>query len=301
LLNMFQKNFNTGLLAATPSPYGEDISGYLSHVELLGREFSSETRVILQKIKDDRISFYQFRDIPVTEEVPPTATRYSSEIPKKAFQSEGVIGAVSIELGRLFNYRETSGFIMHDIYPAKGYEHSRSFVSSRKMLSFHTDGSAHPELIPDYVLLYCVRSDRKAANLVVDLNILLGHLSAEVVNILMRPLFRHLVSESPEHYTLQPVLFREGGLVTVRYDEDNTSGINDEAKLSQQLLDEVIRKVAARIPNYSNSLLVLNNQRCLHARTSFSPKFDGEDRWIKCTYVTRKNIKSGSIIGLSLQ
>jgi hypothetical protein len=126
-------------------------------------------------------------------------------------------------------------------------------------------------------------------------------LSAEVVNILMRPLFRHLVSESPEHYTLQPVLFREGGLVTVRYDEDNTSGINDEAKLSQQLLDEVIRKVAARIPNYSNSLLVLNNQRCLHARTSFSPKFDGEDRWIKCTYVTRKNIKSGSIIGLSLQ
>lgn len=297
---MFHENFNTGLLAETPSPYCADISDYLSHAEVLSREFSSETRAMLQRLKDGSISFCQFRDIPVTEHVPPTATRYSSEIPRKTFQSEGVIGAVSQALGRLFNYRETGDFIMHDIYPARGYEHSRSFVSSSRMLSFHSDGSAHPKLIPDYVLLYCVRSDRQAANLVVDLDNLLEHLPSEVVAILMRPLFRHLVSESPEHYTLQPILFRKAGLVTIRYDEDNTSGINDEARSAQRLLDELSRKIADRIPNFTNSLLVLNNQRCLHARTSFSPKFDGKDRWIKCTYVTRKAIESGSIIGLSL-
>lgn len=296
---MFHLNFNTGLLDETPSPYGADINGYLSHVELLSREFCSETRAILQKLKAGRINFCQFRSIPVTEDVPPTATWYGLEIRKKTFQSEGVIGAVSLELGRLFNYRETSSFIMHDIYPARGYEQSRSFVNSTKMLSFHSDGSAHPELVPDYVLLYCVRSDQNAVNLVVDLDNLVRNLSPEVVNILMRPLFRHLVSESPEHYIVQPILFREGDLITVRYDEDNTSGINDEAKLSQKLLDEAIRKVADRIPNYTNSLLVLNNQRCLHARTSFNPKFDGKDRWIKGAYVTRKNIESGSIIGLS--
>jgi len=299
---VFRRNFDTGLLVDAPTPYGAGLGGYLSHAQLLNQEFSNATRSVLQQLRENRIRYYQFRDIPVTEEIPPTATEYSAEIPGKTFQSEGVIGAVSLELGRLFNYRETGGAIMHDIYPARGYENSKSFVNSTRMLSFHSDGSAHPELSPDYILLYCIRGDQNAANLVVDLDTLIEHLPAEAVNILMRPLFRHLVSESPQYFALKPVLFREGKCFTIRYDEDNTSGINDEAMLSQQSLNEMLRKVAVRIPNYTNSLLVLNNNRCLHARTSFSPKFDGADRWVKCAYVTtRKNIENGSILSLSLK
>lgn len=297
---MFNRHFSTRLLAETPSPYCADLSDYLSHVQLLNQEFSRETRNILQQLKEDRIKYYQFRNIPVTEEIPPTATKYISKISKKTFQSEGVIGAVSLELGRLFNYKETSEFLMYDIYPTREYENSRSFVSSKRMLAFHSDGSAHPELCPDYVLLYCIRSDQNAVNLVVDLDTLVEHLPARIVDVLMQPLFKHLVSESPEYYELKPILYREGRSITVKYDEENTFGVNAEAVLSQKCINEVLREVAAVITNSSNSLLILNNKRCLHARSSFNPKYDGEDRWIKCAFVTAKDIKNGSIVSLSL-
>ena len=278
----------------------EDLSNYLSHIQSLNQQLSSETKTILQQLQDKTIKYYQFRDIPVTEEIPSTPTNYVSGIPKKSFQLEGVIGAVSLALGKLFNYRETSEFIFYDIYPTRGYEDSRSFVSSRKMLSFHSDGSAHPELSPDFVLLYCVRSDQNAVNLVVDLDTLVEHLPTRVVAVLTRPVYKHLVSQNPECYELKPILYREGEHITVKYDEDNTFGINSEAKLSQQYLNQKIREVAFEIENYSNSLIVINNKRCLHARTSFNPKFDGRDRWVKCAFVTSNDVESGSIVSLSL-
>jgi len=297
---VFNRNFNTNLLAATPSPYCTDISNYLLHIQLLNQGFSCETKNALQQLKDDRIKYYQFKDIPVSEEIPPTATNYISEIPKKTFQSEGVIGAVSLELGQLFNYRETSEFIFYDIYPTKGYEHSRSFVNSKKMLAFHSDGSAHPELCPDYVLLYCVRSDKKAVNLFVDLDALLEHLPDRIVDVLMQPLFKHMVSESPEYFEVKPILFKEGHHITIKYDEENTFGVNTEAISSQKCLNEMLQKIAVVITNSSRSLLILNNKRSLHARTSFNPKYDGNDRWIKCAFVTTNDIETGSIVSLSL-
>jgi len=289
------------LLADTPSPYRADFGKYLSHVQLLNQEFSLETRNILQQLKEEKIKYYQFRNIPVTEEIPPTATEYISRIPNKTFQSEGVIGAASLELVRLFNYRETSEHLMYDIYPTRVYENSRSFVNSKKMLSFHSDGSAHPKLSPDYVLLYCIRSDHNAVNLVVDLDTLIEHLPARTVRILMQPLFKHLVSESPKYFMLKPILYKEGLRITIKYDEDNTFGINREAKASQKSLNEMIREISVEIKNTPSSLLIMNNKRCLHARTSFSPKFDGKDRWIKCAFVTTKDIENGSIVSLSLQ
>jgi len=297
---MFVKNFSRSLLAKTPSPYSGDLSRFLLHAKLLNKQFSSETRHVLSQLHASQVKYYQFRGIPVTEAVPPTAANYTSRISKKTFQSEGVIGAVSLALGRLFGYEETSRFVMYDIYPAKGHENSRSFVNSKKMLAFHSDGSAHPKLSPDYVLLYCIRSDQNAVNLVVDLDTLVRQLSARVVYVLMQPVFKHLVSQSPECYDLKPVFFIEEGKIAVKYDQDNVIGLNEEAIDAQEALNHGIRKVAVKIPNYEKSLLILNNKRCLHARASFTPRFDGEDRWIQGAFVTKLDIHNGSILSLSL-
>jgi L-asparagine oxygenase len=297
---MFVTDFNIGLLAAVPSPYVDDLSAFLRHVQLLNQCFSAETMHALERLGSGRITHYQFRNIPVAESLPPTGTDYTARLPKQTFQSEGVIGAVSLELGKLFGYEETSPYVMYDIYPVKGYEESRSFVNSRRMLSFHSDGSAHPSLSPDYVLLYCIRSDPAAINLVADLDLLLPELPSAVVDVLMQPVFQHLVSQSPERYHLKPVLFVEGRELIVKYDEENVVGLNDAAISAQKILNDRLRKVAVEIANTANSLFIMNNKRCLHARTSFVPKFDGQDRWIKGAFVTKSEIRSGSILRLSL-
>ena len=297
---MFNTNFERGQLAETPSPHGEKLGDYLSHIRLLNQALSSETKNILQDLKERRIKHYQFRDIPVAEDVPPTPTEYIAGIPKATYQSEGIIGAVSLELGTLFNYRETSDSLMYDVYPVKAHENSRSFVNSRRMLSFHTDGSAHPLMSPTFVLLYCVRDDPEAANLFVDVDTLVSSLSPEVVDLLTQPLFNHLVRQFPQHYLLKPILYRVGENFSVKYDEDTTLGINPKAESARNLLNETLRKLAIEIENYPNSLLILNNSACIHARTSFTPRYDGRDRWIKCAFVTNQEITAGSIIGLQL-
>lgn len=298
---MFNTTFDHDLLAETPSPYVEKLNDYLSHIRLLNKALSDETKDILRLLKENRIKYYQFKGILVTEEIPPTATEYITRIPKSTYQSEGVIGAASLELGRLFNYRETSDSLMYDIYPVKEHENSKSFVNSRKMLSFHTDGSAHPQLSPDYVLLYCVRDDPNAANLIVDVGTLVDNLNSEIVDLLSRPLFNHLVRQSPEYYLLKPILYSDGRNFTIKYDEDNTFGINTKALFAQKCLNEMLRKLAVEIRNHSNSLLILNNRTCLHARTSFTPRYDGKDRWIKCAFVTSSEIRDGSIINLEFE
>lgn len=297
---MFINEFDTDLLATAPSPYTGDLKDFLRYSQVLNEYFSAETRQALEQLGTGRIKHYQYNDIPVTETIPPTETTYVSRIPKQTFQSEGIIGAVSLSLGSLFGYEETSQYVMYDIYPVKGYEQSRSFVNSRKTLGFHSDGSAHPTLSPDYVLLYCIRSDPAAMNLVADLDALLRELSTDVIDVLMQPVFDHLVSQSPEIYQRKPILFAEGGELVAKYDDENVIGVNDAAIAAQKALDNRIREIAVEITNTENSLLIINNKRCLHARTSFTPKFDGRDRWLKAAFVTRAHIKNGSILELSL-
>jgi L-asparagine oxygenase len=295
---VFVSNFDLALLAATPSPYSGDLTAFLGHARGLNQCFTSQTRHALGRLRAGEIVHCQFRCIPVTEIVPPTHADYVSRIPKQTFESEGVIGAVSLELGRLFGYEETSKYVMYDIYPVRGYETSRSFVNSKKMLAFHSDGSAHPSLSPDYLLLYCIRSDPDAVNLVADLDLLLRSLRAGVIDVLMRPLFKHLVSQFPERYELKPILFAEGGELAIKYDEENVSACTREAIAAQVMLNEQIHRIAVKLSNTENSMLIMNNKRCLHARASFSPKFDGTDRWIKGAFVTKSDMRSGTILPL---
>lgn len=297
---MFLQDFDAELLTKTPSPYAGDFAAFLRYSKLLSGYFSTATRDALARLGAGRLKYHQFTEIPVSEWIPPTETGYTARIPKPTFQSEGIIGAASLELGHLFGYEETGSCVMYDIYPVKGHEESRSFVNSRKMLSFHSDGSAHPALSPDYVLLYCIRSDPAAINLVADLDVLLAELPDKVVGILQQPLFQHLVSQSPECYQLKPVLFPEEMGLAVRYDEETVVAVNDAASHAQSVLADRLRKVAVEVANSANSLLIMNNKRCLHARTSFAPRFDGRDRWIKGAFVTTSNIRDGSILRLSL-
>lgn len=295
---MFVDTFDTGLLAGTPSPYTGDLSVFLRHVRRLNERFGAATHQALRRLAAGESKYVQFTGIPVWEAVPPTETAYVSRIPKQTFQSEGVLGAASLELGRLFGYEETSRHVMYDIYPVKGYEESRSFVNSRKMLAFHTDGSAHPELSPDYVMLYCIRSDPRAINLVADLDVLLGELPARTVELLRQPLFRHLVSQLPERHTLKPILYEDDSELVVKYDAENVSALNADAQAAQDMLNDKLREVAVELRNAENSLLIINNRRSLHARGRFTPRFDGTDRWIKGAFVTRAAIPDGTILRL---
>jgi len=298
---LFARNFDGELLAKTPSPYIGNLGEFLRYARRLNERLSAEARSALGLLASGSTKFHQFTHIPVTEPLPATPIEYLCPVSKRTFQSEGVMAAVSLELGGLFGYEETSKHLMYDIYPVEGCEDSSSFLSSRRALAFHTDGSAHPELSPDYVVLYCIRNEPQSVNLVADLDVLLQELPVKVVEVLMQPLFKHMVRQLPrERYDVKPVLFVEGGNMAVKYDEETVVGLNEKAIDAQTALNRGIRKVAETVVNTDNSLLILNNKRLVHARTSFEPRFDGGDRWIKAVFVTKTDLPNGSMLTLPL-
>ena len=131
-----------------------------------------------------------------------------------------------------------------------------------------------------------------------DLDELLGRLPLPVLDLLKQPVFRHLVSQKPERYDIKPVLFEENGETTVRYDEDNVAGVDAEAVAAQRLLNREIRNIAISVANTDHSLLIIDNKRSLHARSSFAPVFDGADRWVKGAFVTKSDVRDGLMLGL---
>ncbi len=296
---LFEGSFDNKLLQEAPSPYVRDIAELLQYAERIRKCFSCEANSVFRELDRGAITYWQFTDLPVSENVPPTPRDYTSHIEKQTYQSEAVIAAASLELGTLFGYRETSNHIIYDIYPVCGYEESSSFVSSKKRLAFHTDGSAHPLISPDYVMLYCIRNEPRAVNLLVNLSDLVGHLSASAFAALKTASFRHLISQNPLRHHVKPIFTEVEGELTVTYDEENVIGIDHE---SQQVLEELnglMYKLAQEVPNRTDSLLIVNNKQALHSRTGFTPRFDGRDRWVKGAFVTKSEIPPGTLVGLS--
>ena len=120
----------------------------------------------------------------------------------------------------------------------------------------------------------------------------------KIIKILFEPRFIHLVSQSPPKTVCKSILIYEKGNVTIRYDDENVSGTDKQSREAIDLLNLAIRQSAKPVKNYANSLLILNNKRCLHARTPFKPQYNGKDRWIKGTYVSRDPIENGTILKL---
>jgi len=296
---LFEDGFDSKLLREAPSPYGLDIADLMQHAEQIRKCFSDEASSVFRELDKGAITYWQFTDLPVSENVPPTPRDYTPQIEKQTYQSEAVIAAASLELGTLFGYKETSNHVMYDIYPVCGYEDSSSFVSSKKRLAFHTDGSAHPLIGPDYVMLYCIRNEPHAVNLIVSLSDILLRLSTSTFAALKTASFSHLISQNPTRHHVKPILTEVEGELTVTYDEENVIGIDNE---SQQVLEELnglMHELAQEIPNRTNSLLIVNNKQALHSRTSFTPRFNGRDRWVKGAFVTKSDIPSGTLVGLS--
>ncbi len=296
---MFFASHGQKQLSRIPSPYCGNAEQFLFQSKLCCNHLASETKNVIQKLTTGEYNHYQFTDIPLTETVPPTPHTYPPPEKIPPYQAEGVIGSVAQSLGQMFGYRENCQHLIYDIYPVRGYEQSSSFINSRKMLGFHSDGSAHTKLIPDYTLLFCIRSDPNSINLIADVKNIVRKLPKWVTDELFEPHFLHTVSQNPARTILKPILFFEDEQLSITYDDETVSGTDDRSKDALEFLNQALKHTAITIENHPNSLLVLNNKRCLHARTPFTPKYNGEDRWIKGTYVSCKPIKNGTILALA--
>jgi hypothetical protein len=139
--------------------------------------------------------------------------------------------------------------------------------------------------------LLCLRGDDAAATLLCSVADCLPHLDAQTIAILHEPRFRTRPDESfLEPGTVgalgAPMAILEGaGTPTFTYDEDLMVGIDPGAQAALDQLRAVVRDHASSIVLHAGDLLVVDNHRVVHGRTSFAARFDGTDRWLQRAFV----------------
>jgi L-asparagine oxygenase len=193
------------------------------------------------------------------------------------------------DVGRAVGYdREQSGQLIQDIFPVKSSERAQVSSSSKVMLGSHTETAFHPHK-PRYVVLMCLRGDPAAATTYADVDDVVTYLSDDDIAILQTDRFTTTVDPS----------FMANDYTFV-YDELLMSGTTTRAAHALQSLHHAVRRATRQIVLDSGDLLVIDNDRAVHGRTPFAPRYDGTDRWLKRALVMTA-LPTTDIIGRVIQ
>lgn len=254
--------------------FPENLIRQLNHFKWYGNEFGA----ILVK------------NMPVDDDLIPTPSSRKKEF-KKTFNSEFFLSAVASFLGEPFNFlQEARGKIIQDIHPIKIDEEKQSSYSSSVMLDYHTEIHFHPNH-PDYILLFCLRQDPKkeAKTIFTSSSQIIKSLTPYERNILHQKNFYtgiYYQYGDPDGtkgnlVELVPVLYGDQSNPFMIFDSNLIVGKDYE---SQRVLEKV-KKIIETNYDYvllePGDLLIIDNKKAIHARSSFTSFFNGKDRWLQ--------------------
>jgi L-asparagine oxygenase len=248
--------------------------------------------------------------LPIDLDLPATPNEHTQRPYKAGTISEQAILLFAMLLGEPVAYlAENDGVLVQDVFPTRSQQNMPSNESSAVPLGFHTElvfSPVAPEqpyhiAAPDFVLLLGLRcpADRSAATLFVEARDVCQRLSDRHLAHLRGPNYKLL---APYSFTCSgdgsrplstPVPCLRGPADAPSLAFDSACGVQalsaegEEAisALIQACEDTVIQQQVYLGPG---DLLVINNNRCVHARSAFPARFDGEDRWLQRVYVRQK-------------
>jgi L-asparagine oxygenase len=247
--------------------------------------------------------------MPIDADLPATPTDGARPPYKPLGMSECSILSIAVLLGEPVAYRaEKAGALVQDVFPTRAAESMPSNESSLAPLGFHTELTfswREPErplhvACPDFVLLLGLRcpADRSAVTQVVEAGALCGRIDEPELDVLRQPLFQ---LQAPYSFTRDgdgsrpwspPVPLLRGSAQAPSLAFDSACGIRALSPEAEAALDAL--RCACEDPELhdgarlsAGDLLVINNNRCAHARSQFPAQYDGNDRWLQRVYVRR--------------
>jgi hypothetical protein len=85
---------------------------------------------------------------------------------------------------------------------------------------------------------------------------------------------------------IAPLTSTARGWVLV-YDELLMRGTTPRAQSALAALHRAVKTATQHVVLAAGDLLVIDNDRAVHGRTPFTPRYDGTDRWLKRSLVMR--------------
>ncbi|MEV6350417.1 TauD/TfdA family dioxygenase [Actinoplanes sp. NPDC051851] len=251
-------------------------------------------RQLLAFSENSSRGFYLVRGIDI-DTVPSTPERHG-DAALAGHRTTGILATFAELLGSLIGYaEEKNGALVHEVYPVRG-EEQRIENSGSVAFDFHTENVHHP-LRPDFLGLLCLRQDHAAvaATRVASVREAAAYLTAEQIVTLRRPAFRSLyplsftrgsTGERPA-YGPHPVLFGAEDRLFMRFNSHNTQATDAAGRAALRALTEALEQVVHEVILRPGELVVVDNHVAAHGRSAFTPRYDGEDRWLRRFYSIR--------------
>lgn len=200
------------------------------------------------------------------------------------------------------------GRIIQDVLPISGDEDRQSGHGSSAFLSFHTEDAFRPDCC-DYLMLFGVRNRDRVPTYVSSVRDL--RLSDRIRTVLAQPRFhivpddehiRQLRLRAPNDQALQlaiemrdkpqpvSVLFGDPLIPWIRLDVPYIRCVDDDSEALHALteLGAELERVRRPYVAAQGSLLILDNRLAVHARESFTARYDGTDRWLRKILVSTR-------------
>jgi L-asparagine oxygenase len=241
--------------------------------------------------------------LPVFE-VPPTPRDPGLAVGTR-LTAAGVLAMIAAIIGDQYGFKpELNGQIIQDIVPVRGFENTQQSISSETELYTHIE-LAFTEYRPDCLALFCLRGDHEkaAGTMLSAIDAILPMLSSDSVGILRQPRFKTTVDGSflrgmgrGEPIYVNPIRVFTGSASRprVRADFAETTGIDRAAQAALDELRRAAEKVAIAVYLEPGDLLLIDNNHAFHGRMPFRARWDGEDRWLLRTSITRDLSRSAA-------
>lgn len=206
--------------------------------------------------------------------------------------TEAALLAFASVAGEVFSFaRQHDGALVQNVTPVKGHEYDAVGTGSRSLLDWHSE-DAFDDAHPQFVGLFCVRGDERVQTALAPVDRI--ELTADEEAVLRQPRFMHGIDKAsggtgrPEDGVQGVALYGEDGKRFVRIDMDCAAAVegDDEAARALQNFHDAADKAGMYVNLEAGDILLFDNRRVMHARTSFEPRYDGTDRWLQRVIIT---------------
>jgi Fe(II)/alpha-ketoglutarate-dependent arginine beta-hydroxylase len=207
---------------------------------------------------------------------------------------------------------QQNGRIIHDVVPIKGMEQEQIGTGSEQAIWWHTEDAFHP-LHGDYLAMMCLRNPDRVATTFASLERL--PLDPDDLEALFEPRYAirpdnsHIPANGAggdsdarysriEQMLQQPekiaVLSGDPRSPYIRIDPYFMDPVEDDPR-AQRALAALIAAIDARLHDVvlaPGDISIIDNRKAVHGRRAFKARYDGRDRWLRRTNITRDLRKS---------
>jgi L-asparagine oxygenase len=275
---------------------------FCSQIKQLSIQVSQRIQKQLIHFKNDNFApFILIKGIILDEtQIPPTPVSNNAKIGENTFLSKIQALLLSV-IGEMIAYEaEGYGRLFQDIIPLERYKGTQTSLGSTE-LEIHTE-QAFSKLKPDILSLACLKGDLNAFTYILPIQSIIDSISFQDYCFLRKPLWNTGVdlsfklngTEFIEGDIRGPMSILNGSVISPEliFDQDLMRGTTPE---SEEMIQNIIDIYYEKRISYNlvqGDILFINNNKAVHGRSSFSPNYDENDRFIiRCfgTYDYKKS------------